>query len=58
MAKKENKTKEQKESKKAFGELIKAYKVADDLQNDGDDDTANKLRGILRKVEKFITKQT
>jgi len=51
---KEIKTKEQ---KKAFKELIKAYDVADKLQEDGDDDNANKLRKVLRKVEKFISKQ-
>jgi len=57
MAKKEIKTKEQKEAAKAFKNLIKAYDVADDLQNDGDDDNANKLRDILRKVDGFISKQ-
>ena len=57
MAKKEIKTKEQKEAAKAFKNLIKAYDVADDLQNDGDDDNANKLRNILRKVDGFISKQ-
>jgi len=57
MAKKEVKTKEQKEAAKAFKNLIKAYDVADDLQNDGDDDNANKLRNILRKVDGFISKQ-
>jgi hypothetical protein len=57
MAKKEIKTKEQKEAKAAFMELIKAYDVADELQNDGNDDDANKLRDVLRNVEKFIAKQ-
>ena len=54
---KEVKTPEQKEAKAAFLELIKAFDVADDLQNDGDDDNANKLRDVLRKVETFIGKQ-
>jgi len=57
MAKKEIKTKEQKEAKKAFGQLIKAYDVADKLQDDGDDDNANKLRKILRKVDGYIAKK-
>ena len=57
MAKKEIKTKEQEEAKAAFLELIKAYDVADELQNDGNDDDANKLRDVLRNVEKFIAKQ-
>ncbi|HUU87710.1 MAG TPA: hypothetical protein VMX17_08165 [Candidatus Glassbacteria bacterium] len=56
-AKKGTKTKEQKEAAKAFKNLIQAYDVADDLQNDGDDDNANKLRDILRKVDGFISKQ-
>ena len=51
------KTKEQKEAAKAFKNLIKAYDVADDLQNNGDDDSANKLRKTLRKVDGFIAKQ-
>ena len=51
------KTKEQKEAAKAFKNLIKAYDVADDLQNNGDDDSANKLRKTLRKVDGYISKQ-
>lgn len=56
-AKKGTKTEEQKEAAKAFKLLIQAYDVADDLQDNGDDDNANKLRDILRKVDKFIAKQ-
>lgn len=57
MAKKEIKTPEQEEAKATFDELMKGFDIADDLNNDGNNVDADKLRGILRNVERFIAKQ-
>jgi len=44
------------EADKAFLELIKAEDLADEFVNNGDDDNADKLRKIIRNVEKFLVK--
>jgi hypothetical protein len=46
------------EADKAFEHLIKAYDIADELENDGNESNAKKLRTILNKVSKFIAPQT
>ena len=44
------------EADKAFLELIKAEDLADEFVDNGDDDSADKLRKIIRNVEKFLVK--
>jgi len=48
---------QQTESDKIFKKLIKLYDVADELENNGEPDDANKVRKIVGEVEGFILKQ-
>ena len=50
MSEKEKKAK----AKKVFEELITLYNVADELENNGEDEQANKVRTTLNNATAFI----